>query len=196
MKHAVTRELFGYWDRLRAGRSAPERAAIDPAAIRGVLADTFILDADGASASLFPFRLAGTRLNAFWMTELKGRSMLTMFDVEERNPMLRILQGVLDFQHPALAGLRAAPEGYAPIDLEMVLLPLRHHGRTHARMLGAVAPFEVPSWLGLLAIRHLAVRSLRFIEEADDDVRPFGGSYRASTRHGYLVVHEGGRAIP
>jgi hypothetical protein len=54
MRQPVTRELFAYWDRLRKGRAAPERAGIDPAAIRNAPADTFLLEID--SACLFPIR--------------------------------------------------------------------------------------------------------------------------------------------
>src|SRR3954454_9451040 len=43
MKHASIRELFAYWNLRRGARLAPDRSDIDPAVIRGVLADTFIL---------------------------------------------------------------------------------------------------------------------------------------------------------
>ena len=61
MKLAVTMELHAYWNRLRGARSAPERNDVDPSAIRGVLADTFVLDFDEGRG--FPFRIAGSRAN-------------------------------------------------------------------------------------------------------------------------------------
>ena len=57
VKLAATMELYAYWNRLRAARSAPERNDVDPGAIRGVLADTFMLDFDAKRG--FPFRIAG-----------------------------------------------------------------------------------------------------------------------------------------
>ena len=45
MKHPSNRELFEYWNERRGTRLAPERADIDPAAIRKVLGDTFVLEA-------------------------------------------------------------------------------------------------------------------------------------------------------
>ena len=55
MKLAASRELFAYWCGLRGARSAPERDDVDPGAIRGVLADTFILEHDAARG--FPLRI-------------------------------------------------------------------------------------------------------------------------------------------
>jgi hypothetical protein len=54
--------LFQYWDRLRAGRLAPKRTEIEPADIKTLLADTFILEKDARGEAVF--RLAGTRLCA------------------------------------------------------------------------------------------------------------------------------------
>ena len=46
MKLAASGELFAYWNALRGARSAPERNDVDPGAIRGILADTFVLEFD------------------------------------------------------------------------------------------------------------------------------------------------------
>ena len=77
MQLAVSRELYAYWDTLRAGRSAPERNDIDPGAIRGILADTFVLDFDPKRG--FPFRIAGSRANALFLRELRGFPFLQLW---------------------------------------------------------------------------------------------------------------------
>ena len=46
MKHPSNRELFDYWNERRGERLAPERADIEPAAIRHVLGDTFVLEVE------------------------------------------------------------------------------------------------------------------------------------------------------
>ena len=58
MKHAASRELYAYWEERRGRRAAPERAEIEPGAIRGALSDAFILSLDAARGH--PVRLAGT----------------------------------------------------------------------------------------------------------------------------------------
>lgn len=193
MKHPVSRELHRYWTVLRGGRSAPERSELDPAAIRGVLADTFILELGEPEAAPFQVRLSGARLNAFWLTELKGRVMPALFKPADRPEVSRVLRTVLDQQVPALAGLRAAPvDGGRAVDLEMILLPLKHRGRTHARLLGAAAPYAVPSWLGLVPVEELDLVSVRYLHEAP---ATFGRLAPAARQHGHLTVHEGGRAL-
>ena len=50
MKHAASRELYTYWEEKRGTRPAPERAEIEPGAIRGVLSDAFILALDPSAS--------------------------------------------------------------------------------------------------------------------------------------------------
>jgi hypothetical protein len=64
MKHNSTRALFDYWTRKRGSRRAPARSDIDPADIRGILADTFILTADFVND--IRIRPAGTRICALF----------------------------------------------------------------------------------------------------------------------------------
>lgn len=201
MKHAVSRELYSYWDGLRQGRSAPERADIDPAAIRNVLSDTFVLNGEtGGRSAPFTVRLSGTRLNALFLREMKGASLLDLWLEADQPAVGRIFHTVLDDAAPLVAGLRGAPMGHRPVDLEMVLLPLRHHGRTHARILGAIAPVEMPPWLGLVGIEHLTLTSVRLIEATPatpaDRRRaapPPIATVDGPRRYGRFLVHEGGR---
>ena len=77
MKHPASRELFAYWEERRGKRSAPERADIEPGAIRQVLSDAFILALDGGAGH--PFRLAGTRVCALFGRELKGEPFIGLW---------------------------------------------------------------------------------------------------------------------
>ena len=72
MKHPSNRELFEYWNERRGTRLAPERADIEPGAIRHVLGDTFVIEVHGDESQAF--RLAGTRLCALFGRELKARA--------------------------------------------------------------------------------------------------------------------------
>ncbi|UDL94708.1 MULTISPECIES: PAS domain-containing protein [Lichenihabitans] len=204
MIHAVSQELYAYWNTLRGGRTAPERGEIDPAAIRGILSDTFILEVDTPTGTpIFPIRLSGTRMNALFLDELKGRSWLSLWDRFDRSTMLSVLFGVLDDGSPAVAGLAAGPEDQSQIELEMLLLPLRHNGRAHARLLGCIAPLTIPSWLGLSPVNYLSLRSLRLLEIERaaftlDQLEPAPPKpvvrNEPPKRYGYLVLHQGGRA--
>lgn len=161
MRQQGTRDLFKYWNGLRQGRAAPERAEIDPAAIRHILADTFMLEVDAGGA--FPFRLSGTRINALFDVELKGRSFADLWRTKEAENMAALLLNVADTACPVLANVAAAPAGYAPAELELLLLPLRHPGKRRGRILGLMTCSEQPSWLGLLPVQRLVLRGLRII---------------------------------
>ena len=200
MKLAATQCLYAYWSQLRGARSAPERDNIDPGAIRGVLADTFILEFDAQRA--FPMRIVGTRTNALFLRELRGAPFLGLWRDEDEQEMGAILASVADEAQPFLIGATGTPRGLAPVDIELLLLPLRHHGDTHARVLGCCAPDASPDWLGLIGVDPLALLTLRALGPGEPsrarpsmrpaEMRQFGRAAR-NRRHGHLFVYFGAR---
>ncbi|GLK55839.1 hypothetical protein JOD31_000755 [Methylopila capsulata] len=161
MKAAATRELFAYWNRLRGARAAPERADVDPGQIRGILGDTFILEA--SEEAQFPFRLAGSRLCDVAGHEMKGERFLELWSAADRATVLGALSTISDDAAVAVLGVTGGTELGRKVDLELILLPLRHRGRTHARILGALAPVETPYWLGACPVTRFELASLRMI---------------------------------
>ena len=201
MKHAVSQQLLDYWDQLRGSREAPERGEIDPAAIRAVLADTFILEVTSRAGSLqrgFPIRLAGTRLNALFLEDVKGRSIFSLFAADQRATIEEFLESVVDERAATVAGIKAAPPEAEEIDLELLLLPLRHHGHSGRRILGSLAPFRIPTWLGLRPVLGLRITSMRTVASPTVPLtrlvppRPVGRRPQP-VRRGRFMVHEGGR---
>ena len=87
MKHAASRELYAYWQERRGPRPAPERAEIEPGAIREMLSEAFILALDDAAG--YPFRLAGTRVCALFGRELKGESFVGLWAETSRPTIMR-----------------------------------------------------------------------------------------------------------
>ena len=200
MKLAVTMELHAYWNRLRGARSAPERNDVDPSAIRGVLADTFVLDFDEGRG--FPFRIAGSRANAIFLKELRGLSFLELWRDADRKDLDSILHCVADEAQPFLIGAEARPAGLGAVGIEAILLPLRHHGQTHSRVLGAFAVHEAPSWIGLVGAGAITLTSLRALDppsrpgSAGDGAAPAGFSLRnPPRRYKHLFVYSGERRM-
>jgi hypothetical protein len=196
MRHEASLELFRHWDRVRKHRATPERDDIDPAAIRSVLADTFLLDPgrDGQ----FRIRLSGTRLDALWLGDLKGRSFLDLWG-DDRHSVAAALWTVMDGACPVIMGARTGPTGRMAANVEVLVLPLRYHGKTHERMLGALTLAETPPWIGLLPVERLRLVSLRIIEgEAATGLPmltpPPEEDFVRVERRGHLTVYSGGRA--
>jgi len=163
MRHSITKELYAYWNVLRGTRSAPERLDIDPSVIRSLLADTFILDHDAAAG--FPFRLSGTRNNQLFDRELRNQPFMDLWQPDDRIMIERLLNAVSDDMCPTAASVQSA-EGPYQLNLEILLLPLRHHGQTHARLLGCLTPMTTPDWLGLMPIGPLKLQTVRVIDPA------------------------------
>jgi len=193
MKHPSNRELFAYWDERRGSRLAPERADIEPSAIRQVLGDTFVLAADGREQH--PFRLAGTRLCALFARELKGESFLRLWERSGQNAMRELLAVVMEEKTGVVASVTGATadDSVLALNMEMLLLPLSHQSKAEARVLGALAPMAAPYWLGAKAIGPLKLGMFRHIGAAVEAM-PTPRLVAASGRlkHG-LVVYEGGR---
>jgi hypothetical protein len=198
MKNAASHALFTYWDTIRGDRLAPERSEIEPGAIRTVLADTFMLDveADGTH----PFRLAGTRVCALFGRELKD----TPFSNLWRSPDNALgaeggalVNAVCDETRPIVGGVAGRTFDGDELELELLMLPLRHRGRTHARVLGCLSAAHLPPWFGLTPLESLRIVSLRIIRgtprlEAPADA---AGTSLVGNRRGHLRVFEGGLTV-
>ena len=196
MKHASTRALFEYWTRRRGRRWAPARSEIDPADIRHILGDTFMLASDFADD--IRFRLAGTRVCAVFARELKGESFENLWNDTSRDQIRHLLSGVLHENVGAVAGVLGRTENCAEVELELLLLPLAFDGRTRVRAVGALAPLVPPYWLGEQAVIELELRTFRHIEVGLTGGRMmhFGDAIEEPrARHGFLV-YSGGRERP
>lgn len=218
MKHPTSRMLHTYWDRIRGERSAPERAEIEPGEIRHLLADSLILELDVPHRAA-TLRLAGTRVCALFGRELRGQPLGTLWEVGSADPW-RMVEIVATDAVGVVAGLRGTSAARDTVDLELLLLPLRHRGRTQARAFGALSPVQPPAWIGLRPLIRLDTTSLRVLNRVGDHREPtmVAGSFPDSpvtermplvaapscapplpandsipVRRGHLMVHRGGR---
>ena len=193
MKHPSIRQLFEYWNEQRGLRAAPDRADIDPGAIRRVLADTFILSFD--ERANHPFRIAGTRVCAAFGRELKNEAFVDLWRGEDRLLMRDVLAVVAREIVGVVASAHAqSPEG--ELEFELVALPLRHRGRTDARILGALAPVEMPYWFGIHAVGTLTVGPHRYLtpELATEPLPRLAPTLPQGRLSRGFVVYDGGQS--
>jgi hypothetical protein len=192
MKHRSTRQLFDYWNEQRGTRSAPERVEVDPTRIRSVLADIFILTFDAGAGH--PFRLAGTRVCALFGRELKGEAFLDLWSREACHEVQELLAIVITEAVGVVASAERATatnfEIHSPTKLELLLLPLAHHGRTDARILGSLGPIDRSVFPAVVERYNLSLGPRRYVgRHRNADHCPFSPN---PTRRGRLVVYEGG----
>lgn len=189
MKHAASRELYAYWEERRGTRPAPERADIEPGAIRGVLSDAFILGLDNVGN--YPIRLAGTRVCALFGREIKVESFLDLWTPACRRVVADLLAILADEYVGTVAGVTAQSAAGETIDLELLFLPLGTRRPSTARAIGVLAPLTVPSWLGAIPIGALTLGNRRHIGPASERLLP---RFMAPRAWRGLRVYQGGQA--
>jgi hypothetical protein len=190
MKHAASRELYAYWEAKRGTRPAPDRAEIEPGAVRGALSDTFILSLEpGAGYSV---RLAGTRICALLGREIKGESFLALWDEQSRPAVTGLLAILTEENTGTVASVIARNGNGEPVDLELLLLPLASRRPSLARAIGVLAPLKIPQWLGTDPIGMLTLGGRRHLG-AEIERRLLPRFAQASGRYG-LRVYQGGRS--
>ena len=195
MKHPSTRAVYDYWNRKRGGRPAPDRADIDPGAIRHALGDTFMLAADFIDQ--IRFRLAGTRVCALFCREIKGDAFVELWSEQSRDKIEALLDVVNSETLGAVAGVTAHTADGNETILEMLLLPLAHGGHARIRALGILAPMAPPYWLGETPVVELELGTLRLI---GSDLEGFDTPHvlmpEGGRRNRKFVVYSGGRTVP
>lgn len=153
--------LFQYWNRLRDGRPAPRRTEVEPADIKTLLADTFILEKDTRGEAVF--RLAGTRLCAIYGRELKGFSFPSLWREKDQRLIARLVQGVFSQKSVLLLGYEGFSRNGRSNRFELLALPL-DGGAEHPRCLGLISAAEKPFWLGADPITDALIDSIRVID--------------------------------
>ena len=190
MKHPSSRIVLNHWSDRRRSRSAPERADIDPGAIRHALGDTFMLAADFVDE--LRFRLAGTRVCALFGREVKGEAFRQMWSEESRGQIDPVLRVLTEESVGTVAGLIGTAGDGSELDIELLLLPLAYSGQERIRALGVLAPVKPPFSLGEKPVIELGLRTLRHIDSEPQLARM---SPLPRRRHGF-IVYRGGREAP
>lgn len=196
MRQAVTKDLYAYWNGLRGARAAPDRADINPSLIKHLLADAFLIEVDDDLE--FPITLSGTRINSLWLSDQQGRRFLDLWRKADHRSVAAAILTAMDGATPIVAGAKIKTRQSPASDLELLLLPLRHFGRTHARLLGCLSPLSPPGWLGLTAAEPLELHSMRVIREHERQTElqeeRQGVSFAARREAPRLIVYEGGKS--
>jgi hypothetical protein len=219
MQKTSTKTLYNYWNTLRGSRSAPDRRDIDPTRIRGALANTFILELNERNE--YDFRLAGSHICAAYARELKGRSFSRLWHLRDRDAMDTLVRAVTEDHAVALVTFQGTTAIATKLQVETILLPIRHNGSTATRLLGAMTSLDEPYWFGVQPIMEQRITGLRLIWPDDvslkdmardiaasipDDVVMSAGSAsgapvamsatvfgRSARRYAHLAVIDGGR---
>jgi hypothetical protein len=161
MKHPLTRELYEYWNGRRGEEAMPERGDIDPGAIRRILADSFVLAAEPGKNPRF--RVAGTKICELFGRELRGEDFVALWG-QEAAPQIRDFVALVAGEGIGiLAGVTMEAGDGLACPLELLVLPLSHHGKGGQRMLGSLVPLEQPFWRATRPAQYLDLGVVKFV---------------------------------
>lgn len=198
MRHKTTEAVFQYFNALRGNRPAPLRSEIDPAALKSVLPDLFILEKgrDG----IVRFRLAGTRVCLILGREMRDRAFTDGWDATVRHRIRLAADAVIANRSALEIAVRAIDDDGDALPLEMLMLPLCSREGLCDRIFGSLVPLgNIPPIEGY--VRQLEPADLVFVPV--DAPRPAGPATRGGAanatlgqmlnRARHLRVLEGGR---
>lgn len=191
MKHRSSQILFAHWNERRREHPLPERGEIDPGAIRAALGDTFILAFN--ELQKHPFRLAGTRVCALFGRELKETPFVRLWSDIRGESIGELIRIAADESLGVVAGASGRTAEGDSLELELLLLPLRHWGRTHVRLIGTLAAMSRPYWLGTQPLRHLTLGDYRYVD-AEAALEAWPRADNVIRLRNRLIVYQGGQA--
>jgi hypothetical protein len=154
-------EILNYWNGLRGSRPAPQRAELDPSALRHFLPDLFIVTSSPVGG--LTFALAGTRICELFDRELRGTDYAELWSATSGNRPTEIVENVLAYERAALLDV-ALPGDAAAHPYDLLLLPLRAADDSSDRVLGAFMPRATPPSPLMMPIQSLTLRNWAFAE--------------------------------
>lgn len=114
-------QVRAYWEALRHDGGLPQRAALDPRGLNGVLDRVFLAERIGRG--VLQVRIAGSGLVDLAGTDLRGLPLSCLFAAEARPGLVGLLEEVC--QTPAVAELDLTLDRDGPrLSARLLLLPL------------------------------------------------------------------------
>jgi hypothetical protein len=111
-----------YWEGLRQGAAIPQRQAVDPRGLVGVLDRVFLADRIGRGIA--QIRIAGSGIADFAGNDVRGLPLSCLFSAESRAPLADTLEKV--FAGPAIAEIDLGSDRATGTGLiaRLLLMPL------------------------------------------------------------------------
>lgn len=162
MLHPGSRQLFRYWETLRAEKAYPRREDVDFAAIKAVMPDLVVIERDYLRNS-FRYRLAGSRVCSLFDQNLTGKDVFTNWDHFETDVIRRHLEIALTRFQPAVIRMRLTTDREQQLAAELVVLPVQMQNSNRVQLIGGMFPFRPAAGLGHVAIKARELVSARVI---------------------------------
>ena len=168
MRHHGSARLFQYWDKLRGNRVAPTRNSIEPADIRSLLPNIFILQKTQDQDILF--RLAGTQICALMGQEFRGQAFSEIWETKSADRINDIVNFVLSSGKPVVVSADTLQPGRKRADIEIMILPLASELHKMDRVIGSLFVIDQSRSLLTEPIQKLILIGERMVLDDDSDM--------------------------
>jgi len=168
MRHKTSLEIFNYWNRIRGAADAPLRAQIEPASIRHILPQIFILEMTEIGQARF--RLAGTMICSFFGRELRDDLFSSLWSGSQSDNAVKIALGVMNHAAPALLNATGYTGTGRSMSFEIILLPMRSSPECCDRLLGCLVPTNSAGWFGADPLAKLTLDRSRLLNDRSSTV--------------------------
>ena len=162
MLHPGSRQLFRYWETIRAERAFPNREDIDFSALKAVLPDLVVVERDHLRKS-FRFRLAGSRVCSLFCSNLTSKDVFSGWDSFETEVLRRHIELAISQYQPAVIRMRLTTDRQQQLAAEMVVLPVQVKDSERLQLIGGVFAFRAVNTLGYERIVSRELASARMI---------------------------------
>lgn len=140
MLHPGSRQLFRYWESLRAERPCPRKSEIELKNIVDVVPNLTII-VQNSEPKTWQFRLAGTKIYSLFGKEMTNADALQGFDSFERGVVSNCLDICKTRLQPSLIRMRFISEQNEVIAAEMIGLPIQDGAEGQTQIFGGLFPF-------------------------------------------------------
>jgi hypothetical protein len=168
--HAGSRQLFRYWEGLRAERACPDRSEFQMAKMVAILPNLAIIEQSVTSS--WSFRLAGTAVCDLLQQPLTGKDALGGFDSFERDVISKTFDVALTRLQPCLVRMRLVSTAGVVVPVEFIGLPVRDRVSGNVQLFGgmfALSNIEASARTMLLR-RELVSARLIWTEHENGDL--------------------------
>ncbi len=139
--HPGSRQLFRYWESLRAERACPRKSELDLKNILDVVPNLTIIEHSAVNKN-WMFRLAGTKIYNLFNKEMTNRDALLGFDSFERGVVGNCLDISQTRLQPSLVRMRFISEQNEVIAAEMIGLPIQNGVDGQIQIFGGLFPLQ------------------------------------------------------
>ena len=138
--HPGSRQLFRYWEGLRAERPCPTREEINLRQIKAIVSNLVILET-GHKGESWVFRLAGSRVGELLQRKLTGANALQGWDAFETKIISKSWAIAFDRLQPCLVRMRLVHRQGNVVGAEMIVLPVIDQTTGETQLFGGVFAF-------------------------------------------------------